>query len=214
MAYDFNGSNQWMTTASSPVASLPITMACWFNSDSLATGQVLIHLVNTAFNNHYFGIALRGDVAGDPVQVGAFSGVSFQGANTTTGYSANTWQHACGVILSATSRTVYLNGTNSATSTGSVSLTPNQVRIGRFVNTSGNDSFYLDGRLADVGIWSAELTTAEIGSLAKGVSCDQIRPQSLVFYAPLIRDIVDVRGGMTITNTNTATVSDHPRVYA
>jgi hypothetical protein len=40
-----------------------------------------------------------------------------------------------------------------------------------------------------------------------------VRPQSLRFYAPLIRDLQDVRGGLTITNTNSATVANHPRVY-
>jgi hypothetical protein len=40
-----------------------------------------------------------------------------------------------------------------------------------------------------------------------------VRPQSLVFYAPLVRDLQDVRGGLTITNNNGATVAAHPRVY-
>jgi hypothetical protein len=49
---------------------------------------------------------------------------------------------------------------------------------------------------------------------ADGMTCDKIRPQSLVFYAPLVRDLIDVKGGLTITNNNTATVANHPRVYA
>ena len=72
----------------------------------------------------------------------------------------------------------------------------------------------LNGDLAEVGIWNAALTAAEIASLAKGMTCDKVRPQSLVFYAPLIRNLQDVRGGLTITNHNTATVANHPRVYA
>jgi hypothetical protein len=53
-----------------------------------------------------------------------------------------------------------------------------------------------DGRTAEVGIWNAALTAAEIASLAKGMTPDKIRPQSLVFYAPLVRDLIDVRGGL------------------
>jgi hypothetical protein len=68
--------------------------------------------------------------------------------------------------------------------------------------------------IAEVGIWNAALTADEIASLAKGVTCDKVRPQSLVFYAPLVRDLQDVRGGLTITNNNSATVANHPRVYA
>ena len=73
---------------------------------------------------------------------------------------------------------------------------------------------YGNALYADAGIWNAALTAAEIASLAKGMTCDKVRPQSLVFYAPLVRDLVDVKGGLTITNNNTATVANHPRVYA
>ena len=68
--------------------------------------------------------------------------------------------------------------------------------------------------MAEVGIWNAALTAAEVASLAKGMTCDKVRPQSLVFYAPLVRDLIDQKGGLIITNNNTATVAVHPRVYA
>ena len=72
----------------------------------------------------------------------------------------------------------------------------------------------MDGELADIGIWNAALTAAEIASLAKGMTYDKIRPQSLVFYAPLVRDLIDQKGGLAITNNNAATVDAHTRVYA
>ena len=75
-------------------------------------------------------------------------------------------------------------------------------------------ALHYTGRIADAAIWNAALTASEIASLAKGMTCDKVRPQSLVFYAPLVRDLQDVRGGLTITNNNTATVANHPRVYA
>lgn len=71
-----------------------------------------------------------------------------------------------------------------------------------------------NGRYAEVGIWNAALTAAEVASLAKGMTCDKIRPQNLVFYAPLVRDLIDAKGGLTITNNNSSTVAEHPRVYA
>lgn len=46
------------------------------------------------------------------------------------------------------------------------------------------------------------------------MTCDKIRPQNLVFYAPLIRDLIDQKGGLTNNNNNGATVANHPRVYA
>ena len=62
-------------------------------------------------------------------------------------------------------------------------------------------------------MWQATLTAEEVASLAKGMTCDKIRPQSLVYYTPLIRDIQDLARGMTLTDTST-TVAAHPRVYA
>jgi hypothetical protein len=40
-----------------------------------------------------------------------------------------------------------------------------------------------------------------------------VRPQSLVFYAPLIRSLQDLARNATITNGNSATVEVHPRIY-
>jgi hypothetical protein len=213
MAYEFNGTNQWMTTASSPVASTTFTMACWFNSDSITTAQALIHLVRPGGINPYYGLWAVGSVSGDPVQFSAY-GAGISAADTTAGYTANTWTHACGVQSSARNRTVYINGGNSATSTANIPVIPTQIRIGRFVDGSNTPAFYLDGRIAEVGIWNADLTAAEVASLAKGITCDKIRPQNLVFYAPLVRDLNDQKGGLTITNNNGATVANHPRVYA
>jgi hypothetical protein len=215
MAYEFNGSNQWMTTASSPISAAPLTMACWFKSDSASALQSLVHLVNVGGQNSYYGLFARGDIANDPIQFFVFSGgATFQGTDTTAGYSANTWHHACGVAASDTSRTAYLDGGNSATGTANISTTPSQIRIGRFVDSFGAASFYMDGLIAEVGIWNAALTAAEVASLADGMTCDKVRGQSLVFYAPLIRSLQDLRGGLSITNNNTATVANHPRVYA
>jgi hypothetical protein len=70
------------------------------------------------------------------------------------------------------------------------------------------------GQIAEVGIWNVALTAAEIASLAKGMTCDKIRPQSLVYYAPLVRNLIDQKGDLTITNNNGATVANHTRVYA
>jgi len=71
----------------------------------------------------------------------------------------------------------------------------------------------MNGLIAEVGIWNVALTVAEIASLAKGITCDKVRPQSLVFYAPLVRDLSDQKGGRAITNNNGATVANHPRIY-
>jgi hypothetical protein len=214
MAYEFNGTNQSMQTATVPVSAPPLTMACWFNSDSVTAIQTAIQIRSTSVAlRPYMALILRGDVAGDPIQAAIWTG-SFSGANSTAAYSTNTWHHACGVFTSTTSRTIYLDGGNSATNTDNRAATPQEIRIGVALDGNNNPTAYMDGRIAEVGIWSAALTADEVASLAKGMTCDKVRPESLVFYAPLVRDLQDLSGGLTITNNNTATVATHPRVYA
>ena len=106
-----------------------------------------------------------------------------------------------------------MNGGNTATNTNNIGSqnAADTVTVGaRWATTLQ----YKQGDIAEVGIWNVALTAAEIESLADGMTCDKVRPQSLVFYAPLVRDLIDVKGGLTITNNNTATVANHPRVYA
>ena len=81
------------------------------------------------------------------------------------------------------------------------------------VNRHQAENQWGTGDYAELGMWQATLTAEEVASLAKGMTCDKIRPQSLVYYTPLIRDIQDLARGMTLTNTN-STVANHPRVYA
>ena len=129
--------------------------------------------------------------------------------------TANVWNHYAGVFASGASRTPYTNGVAGSENTTSVaSITPTFTNIGAFYAETGTAIQLFDGLIAEVGIWNTTLTAAEIASLADGMTCDKVRPQSLVFYAPLVRDLIDYKGGLTITNNNTATVANHPRVYA
>ena len=211
MAYEFNGTNQYLSCAA-PINGLtkPFTLACWFNSTTTTANQYLVSLSAT---NEAWAISAHGGITGDPI-LAIHTGSPTWG-QTTTGYSANTWTHACGVFLSTSSRTARINGGSANTATGSETQinAATNLHIG---TTRFNGSFtqYTNGLIAEVGIWNAALAADEIASLAKGMTCDRVRPQSLVFYAPLVRDLIDVKGALTITNNNTATVANHPRVYA
>jgi hypothetical protein len=216
MAYEFTAaSSRYLNTTAAPVTAVPLTMACWFNCPD-GSNQALFNLGNTSNNDRWLVVA-EGNNAGDPlsfdcIQVAVNAGAS--AAKSTSGYAINTWQHACGVATSTSSRTVYLNGGSSATNTDTRTPTaPTQVIVGGRL-AGGSVGLFANGLIAEVGIWSAALTADEVASLAKGMTCDKVRPQSLVFYAPLVRNLQDVRGGLTITNNNSATVANHPRVYA
>lgn len=214
MAFNFvKLSNQYLNVASAPVTVDPVTMSCWFNSSSITQTQSLIILENAAGNRRY-SLQILGAVAGDPLQFGSTSGGTTGSANSSIGYTANTWNHACGIEINAASRIVYLNGGNTGTNTAAKSVIDLvELKIGA-VNSSGTVVNHMSGLIAEVGIWNAELTEGEVIALSKGMTCDKIRPQSLVFYSPLVRDLNDQKGGLTIINNNSATAANHPRVYA
>ena len=212
MAYQFNGTNQYLSLPSAVVDNVPLTVACWFYAANITSEQPLI-CVNNSASASRLTLICRGDLAGDPIR---FQINGLANADTTSGFTANIWMHACGVASSSILRSVYLNGGSSHTNTTSQTLTGlNQSSIGtQRLSGYPNGAGFMTGLIAEVGIWSAALTAAEIASLAKGMTCDQIRPQNLVFYAPLVRDLNDQKGGRVITNNNAATVANHPRVYA
>jgi hypothetical protein len=207
MAYNFTAaSSQYLSTASSPVSTYPFTIAGWANPN---TGGVLASISNADGSNRHL-VAFNGGTT--KVDAGSVTSAAWAAASSIN-YSANQWNHACGVFESATSRKAYVNGGNEGINTNSANFgTITSAYIAtRIIGTAGG---FMNGPIAEVGIWNAALTVAEIASLAKGMTCDKVRPQSLVFYAPLVRDLVDVKGGLAITNNNTATVANHLRVYA
>jgi hypothetical protein len=213
MAYNFNGSNQYLNTTSSPVGNslAPITMACLVKGNP-ANAAYWLALGRSTNSAPIVGMTVgSGGVA--RMFVRADSGVAVDSSGTTAIFGPSTgWAHTAFTNTSS-ARNLYVNGVNEATGGGNnFAVTLDRLGIGALIRNSV--SSYFGGDIAECGIWNAELTAAEIASLADGMTCDKVRPQSLVFYAPLVRDLQDVRGGLTITNNNTATVANHPRVYA
>lgn len=218
MAYEFTAaSSQYLSTTSAPVTAVPLTLACWWRVANTSSAFALLALQDANAQSR-FQLNVNGTTTPKrSVQTLAVDSsgniASYVGINETP-YSANTWYHNCGVFQSLSNVSAYFNGV-VGTSDSAATNEPtgiDQVLIGaRYATSLGT---YHDGLIAEVGIWNVALTADEVASLAKGMTCDKVRPQSLVFYAPLVRDLQDVKGGLTITNNNTATVANHPRVYA
>jgi len=206
MAYDFNGTNQFLEVGSA-VVNRPCTMAVWAYLDNVTnprdfvsvSSKTQLAVLRLNVNGTQYRIADQGNV-----NAVANGGI----------VSANVWNHYAGVFASGSSRTPYTNGVAGAENTTTVAaITPTFTNIGAFYAGTATAIQFMDGLIAEVGIWNAALTAAEIASLAQGMASDKIRPQSLVFYAPLVRDLNDQKGGLAITNNNGATVANHPRIY-
>jgi hypothetical protein len=217
MAYDFvKASSQYLSVAHTTALNTPssITFAGFvFRGSDLTTSQHVAAKYLGTGNQR--GWLLTIDTAGK-----VFVIISSNGSLTTDRLSSAAisaeWTHVAFTFTGSTAQpNIYLNGSlsNGAASTGLTGIFNNtaDLTFGINSNKTGNP---FGGKLAEVGIYNAALTAAEIASLAKGMTPDKIRPQNLVFYAPLVRDLIDQKGGLTITNNNAATVANHPRVYA
>ncbi len=208
-----DASSEYLGNASAVLTAVPISMACWFYSDSLTVNQSLISLADASASNQAFAMYAAGNRAGDKLSLLTFAG-STDWCESSSAYTANTWHHACGVWAAINDRTVYLDGGNSGTS--SVSRTPTGIdRTGIGLLYRSSPSAYMSGRIAEVAMWNVALTAAEAAILAKGFSPLFVRPASLVAYWPLVgqRDpAIDRIANYDMTWYNTPVVAAHPRI--
>jgi hypothetical protein len=194
MAYNFL--NQTLATskirALGSFFSYPLTINCWFYPTVSGFGR--LNLVSFVEDTASVVHMLRANSDTNIVEYNTNSPFS---ASSSASYTTNTWNMATAVGTSATSRTVYLNAANSGTNTGSrTPTTPDRVCIG-FSRYSGSDTPTMEGYIAEVAIWNVTLTTDELTSLYTGTKANQIRPQNLKFYMPLVRNIYDATASTT-----------------
>jgi len=207
-----DASSEYLGVASAPLSGYPLTMACWFYTDTAAISEAMMWLGDKDASDNYFSLWCRGASTGDPISFTARN-TAETNCNSTSGFSVNTWHHACGVGTSATSRACYLNGGSKGTSV--VSQTPNNADSAT-IGCNGDDTpaLYFSGCIAEAAIWNVALTDAEVAELALGVCPLFIRPASLVAYWPLLTtEDNDPVGGYTLTPYNTPSTAAHPRMY-
>lgn len=211
MARNFNGTSHYIETPSAVVSAEPLTMACWFRPSDITVSYVLMSVSEfSSLARHQ--MTCSGATAGDPVRMASVNAAGAAGiAATSAGYSSGAWHHAAAVISSSSSRSVYLNGGSSGTDSTLITASSiNRTCVGASRHNSVTNNPF-SGDLAEAAIWAAALTAAEIASLAAGYSPLLIRREALAFYAPLIRNVQDIRGGLALTDAGT-TVADHPRI--
>lgn len=224
MARSFSsGSSQRLYYAGSPVSAFPFSFVCWFYPTDATSNHALVGVssTNQVANNTCLLYAL-GAVAGDPVAAYC-EGTPFGGAraDSTAGFTANAWHHAAAVFTSASSRTVYLNGGNSATNT--TTQTPDftatlETNLGAwYSDTSNSYVLFASTRIAEAAVYNVALTASDVAALARGYSPICVRPADLVAYWPLgghhgQHDNDHWKNGYDLTAVNSPTWADHPRV--
>lgn len=210
-----DASSQYLEIDSAVVGDEPLTLACWFNSDNVTARQTAIYVGDKASaDKHYWCLVLQGSFAAKPVSAITRGAGGESAATTSTGYSANTWHHACAVFAANNDRAAFIDGGSKATNTGNQNVgTVDRTSLGRLGDAT--PSGYLSGLLAEAAIWNAALTDDEVALLAKGVSPLLVRPEALVAYWPLIGNYspeIDRAGGFNLTVTG-ATKAAHPRIF-
>lgn len=210
MARNFNGSSDNIQALSSPVTTYPMTLACWVKPTAVVSTRI------------YLSIGSSNGADPSRVVLGQNNETVYGGTYNSVGnsrlyfggpaFTAGSWTHIALVFTSSSNVILYAAGVSSTTS----ALTRILTNIDRTVigarTAAGTLGEHGNGDVAEAAIWNVGLNADEIASLQK-FSPNQIRPQSLVFYTPLVREIIEVRGGLALT-ANGTTVSNHPRIIS
>ena len=206
-----DGASDYLINSTRIITAWPFTMAGWGRTNDNSVIQTVAGLADVDTTNKY--VALWFGAVGTAAVIRAWvinAGAGGVEANTSTQYSENIWHHLCGVY-EADDIHVYLDGggKGSLGSNGKVIPEFDNVSVGMMRDSSPDQE--MSGDLAEAAVWDVALTDAEVAILAAGYSPLFVRPQSLIFYAPLIRGLNDKVGGLTLTADGT-TVSAHPRI--
>jgi len=214
MAFSFNGTSSYIEATSTPVTGAPLTMACWFQTNTSNQTSTFMCIGNSA-SNHKIELGTNNNLLKMGIRAAGSAINTFHNTNMST----NVWYHATAVFVSPTSRFVILNGAGKIESTTSrIPIGLNNITLGAG-NTSASKDLFSNCYIAEVGIWNEALTDDEVLSLSKGFAPSLIRPSNLKFYNRCIQKSQDLYGGIVLTELDDQldepgiTKIDHPRIY-
>lgn len=192
-------------------SAYPFTIAAWIKTSNL-TDPLTIASISLGSSTRRHALTVGFDTTAR-IQFMSDLATSPVTATSGTEVTSNTWHHAAGWVASNSSRAAYIDGTNRGTNGNSKTWTNGVDRITVGAEDNNNSLFrHFDGVIAELGIWNDVLTDEEVAILALGVSPLLVRPQNLVHYQPLVRDVVALKGTAPGTISGTA-AADHPRIF-
>jgi len=157
--YDFDGGDFFVISSGLGITDYPFTMSIVLSTTSPGLAAA-IDLADSGAGASNCSIRINTD---DTIQVSIRSGGGFNAAGNIIGNSGNVI-HAVAVFASATSRSIYINGTLNATNTTNTSFfTPNRFTIGRFGDQT--PSSFITGDMAKARVWNIALTPMQIKDL-------------------------------------------------
>lgn len=216
--------------AISPLASgaSKITIAAFIRSVSYTAGGNDNRVVTVDLNNGAVGILLSisGAAGAEKVRCGGRSQTAdgFLVRSGATTVSTSVWHHVGGVLdISGDTIRCYLNGAQDASGAntfGAATYTPGTPTkadsIGADIGAPPATSTQFDGRIAELALWSNDITTAGFAMLNQGYSPLFVLPSALICYWPIIGSLspeIELRNGKIGTITGSLPAAAHPRIF-
>lgn len=156
-------------------SGFPLTIACWVKYTG---GSPSIFKVYSDANN-YSGAYRNGS---NGVTLEVWNGTDYPTVANASGTFGSGWHHVA-ASFNATDRVVYFDGSGTTDSTESVSPSGSYTKTTFGRNES--EAAGITGEVAEVAVWSAILSPAEIAALYRGAPTYLIRPASLAVYTPV-----------------------------
>lgn len=212
MARNFiNASSEKASTSTVPVTALPFSFACWFRCSSTPASSYGWPLLGLHGATADIWIqAYYSSIFGRRLQV--MYNTNYRGEGDAD-WSENTWHHAVLTVADADNRVLRLDGSAYNNSAGGVAINSSGTFDVGYSPNGGSGYQYHNGDIAEVSVWNVSLTDAETTILSKGFVAPFVRPDSLVFYAPMwgYHDPeAELIAGNTLTLTNTPAYANNP----
>lgn len=189
-----DASSQYLYVNSAPIASpgYPVSVSAWVKVDDTSGYKTIWYCGDKdTTDNQRLWLAINDNVAWFRIQGG--SQAQLQSTDTI---SANTWAH---IAITGGSGgndwNIYVDGGTpvNSTSAGSTSATHDRTAIG--ASADGSVGQYMDGSIFCVAVWSSELSSANISTLAGGGSPWDVDAANLAAIWALQSDDNDTYGG-------------------
>jgi len=214
MAYTFSKTpnHSYLRTTTGPpqwgTGTPTFSVSAWFRVSNVTEAHAIIRLEHIGENTRYVLYAAGKDTY-DPVKWFSQTGGNIYTASMGS-FSADTWHHVLGTAGGSTVK-LALDGAQIMAEAAAEFPDDDE----SYVQIGGDNVFIPapTGSVAEVAIYNIDLSAASYYparlALAKGYSPACVFPQNLIFYAPLVRDLQDVKAGHTLTAYNSPTVGEH-----
>ena len=217
MAYTFakTPSHSYLRTTTGPprwgTGTPTFSVSAWFRVSNVTEAHAIIRLEHIGENTRYVLYAAGKDT-NDPVKWFSQTGGNIYTASMES-FLANTWHHVFATAGDSPYGTVKLALDGAQIMAEAAAEFPDDDES--YVQIGGDNVFIPapTGSVAEVAIYNIDLSASAYYparlALAKGFTPACVVPQNLIFYAPLVRDLQDLKAGHTLTAYNSPTPGPH-----